>query len=89
MADGLDLTVYESSVCKVPTQDLNFLLNMHSCRQGSGTAAHLSLFFFWFSSLLKTSTLLASPNVDDVFLRFSLRSRELKNHDEVYDDDVC
>ena len=32
------------SVCKPQMQDLNFVL-MHSCTQGSGTAAHLNLFF--------------------------------------------
>jgi len=35
---------YVCSVCKLQTQDLNFLL-MHSCTQGSGTAVHLNLFF--------------------------------------------
>ena len=43
MADGSDESVYEWSVCKVQTQDVNFLL-MHSCTQGSGTAVHLNLF---------------------------------------------
>ena len=46
MADGSDVSDYECSVCKLQTQDLNFLL-MHSCTQGSGTAVHLNLFFFW------------------------------------------
>ena len=44
MADGSDESVYECSVCKLQTQDLNFLL-MHSSTQGSGTAVHLNLFF--------------------------------------------
>ena len=44
MADGSDESVYEWSVCKLQTQDVNFLLK-HSCTQGSGTAVHLSLFF--------------------------------------------
>ena len=44
MADGSDESVYEWSVCKLQTQDVNFLL-MHSCTQGSGTAVHLNLFF--------------------------------------------
>ena len=59
-------------MCKLQTQDVNFLL-MHSCTQGSGTAVLLNLFFllvfgrsvfeeiyFW---------LLPRPNVDDVFPR--------------------
>ena len=45
MADGSDVSVYECSVCKLQTQELNVLL-MHSCTQGSGTVAvHLNLFF--------------------------------------------
>ena len=44
IADGSDESVYEWSVCKLQTQDVNFLLK-HSCTQGSGTAVHLSLFF--------------------------------------------
>ena len=44
MEDGSDVNVYECSVCKLQTQDLNFLL-MHSCTQGSGTAMHVNLFF--------------------------------------------
>ena len=44
MADGSDVSVYECSVCKLQTQELNLLL-MHSCTQGSGTAVHLNLFF--------------------------------------------
>ena len=44
MEDGSDVNVYECSVCKLQTQDLNFLLK-HSCTQGSGTAVHLNLFF--------------------------------------------
>ena len=44
MADGSDESVYEWSVCKLQTQDVNFLL-MHSFTQGSGTAVHLNLFF--------------------------------------------
>ena len=51
MADGSAVSVYECSVCKLQTQDVNFLL-MHSCTQGSGTAVHLS-FFLWFSSVFK------------------------------------
>ena len=31
-------------MCKLQTQDVNFLL-MHSCTQGSGAAVHLNLFF--------------------------------------------
>ena len=31
-------------MCKLQTQDVNFLL-MHSCTQGSGTAVLLNLFF--------------------------------------------
>ena len=45
MGDGSDVSVYEYSVCKLLTQDVNFLL-MHSCTQGSGSkAVHLNLFF--------------------------------------------
>ena len=44
MADGSNVSVYECSVCKRQTQDVNFLL-MHSFTQGSGTAEHLNLFF--------------------------------------------
>ena len=44
MADGSDVSVYEGSVCKLQTQDLNFVL-MHSCTKDSGTATHLNLFF--------------------------------------------
>ena len=44
MADGSDESVYEWSVCKLQTQDVNFLL-MQSCTQGSGIAVHLNLFF--------------------------------------------
>ena len=44
MADGLDARVYEGSVCKLQTQDVNFLF-MHSCTQGSRTATHLNLVF--------------------------------------------
>ena len=44
MADGSDVSDYEGSVCKLQTQDVNFLL-MHSCTQGSGTAVYLNLFF--------------------------------------------
>ena len=74
MADSSDVSVYECSVCKLQTQDLNFVL-MLSCTQGSGTATHLNLFFSSGShKFLKTNILLASPNVDDVFPRFSLSS---------------
>ena len=31
-------------MCKLQTQDVNFLL-IHSCTQGSGTTVHLNLFF--------------------------------------------
>ena len=41
---ALGINVYECSVCKRQTQDVNFLL-MHSSPQGSGTAEHLNLFF--------------------------------------------
>ena len=44
MADGSDVSVYEGSVCKLQTQDLNFVL-MYSCTKDSGTATHLNLFF--------------------------------------------
>ena len=44
MADGSDVSVYEGSVWKLQTQDLNFVL-MHSCTKDSGTATHLNLFF--------------------------------------------
>ena len=45
MADSSDVSVYECSLCKLQTQDVNFLL-LHSCTQGSGTVAvHLNLFF--------------------------------------------
>ena len=75
MADGSDVSVYECSVCKLLTQDLNFLLMHSSCTQGSGTAVHLSLFFSsGFRQFLKTNILLASSHVDDVFPRFSLSS---------------
>ena len=74
MADGSDVSVYECSVCKLQTQELNVLL-MHSCTQGSGTAVHLNLFFLLvFCQFLKTNILLASPHFDDVFPRFSLSS---------------
>ena len=42
MADGTEVNMYECSICKLQTQDLNILL-MHSCTQGSGTALHLDL----------------------------------------------
>ena len=41
---GSDVSVYEGSVCKLQTQDLNFVL-MYSCTKDSGTATHLNLFF--------------------------------------------
>ena len=41
---GSDVSVYECSVCKLQTQELNVLL-MYSCTQGSRTAGHLNLFF--------------------------------------------
>ena len=44
MADSSDVSVYECSVCKLQTQDLNFVL-MHSCTKVSATATHLNLFF--------------------------------------------
>ena len=44
MADGSDASVYECNVCKLQTQDVNFLL-LHCCTQGSGTAVHLNLLF--------------------------------------------
>ena len=44
MADGSDVSVYEGSVCKLQTPDLNFVL-MHSCTKVSGTATRLNLFF--------------------------------------------
>ena len=44
MADGSGVSVYECSVSKLLTPDLNFLL-MHSCTQGSGIAVDLNLFF--------------------------------------------
>ena len=44
MADGSDGSVYQCNVCKLQTQDLNFLL-MHSCTRGSGTAVYLNLVF--------------------------------------------
>ena len=74
IADGSDESVYEWSVWKLQTQDVNFLLK-HSCTQGSGTAVHLNLFFLLvFGEFLKTNILLASPHVDYVFPRFSLSS---------------
>ena len=60
-------------MCKLQTQDLNFLL-MHSCTQGSGTAVHLNLFFFWFSSVFKDKYITGFSVFDDVFPRFSLGS---------------
>ena len=72
MADGSDVSVYEGSVCKLQTQDLNFVL-MHSCTKDSGTATHVNLFFSsGFHQFLKTNILLASPNVDDVSPLFLL-----------------
>ena len=54
--------------------NVNFLL-MHSSTQGSGTAEHLNLFFFWFSSVFKDKCITGSSlNLDDVFPRFSLSS---------------
>ena len=44
MVDGSDESVYKWSVCKLQTQDVNFLLK-DSCKQGSGTAGHLNLCF--------------------------------------------
>ena len=44
MVDESDVSVYECSVCKLQTQDLNFLL-MHSCTQSLGTVVRLNLFF--------------------------------------------
>ena len=64
-------------MCKLQTQDVNFLL-MHSCTQGSGTAVLLNLFFLlvFGRSVFKEIYfwLLPRPNVDDVFPRFSLSS---------------
>ena len=67
--------VYQCSVCKLQTDDINALI-MHSCTLDTGTVVHLNLIFFlvFISSLIWTNVLLASPNVDDVFPRFSLRS---------------
>ena len=74
MVNGSDISVYECSVYKLQTQDLNFLL-MHSCTQGLGTVVHLNLFFSCcFHHFLKTNILRASPKVDGVFLPFSLSS---------------
>ena len=73
MEDGSDVNVYECSVCKLQTQDLNFLLK-HSCTQGSGTAVHVNVFSSGFHQFLKTNILLAPLYVDDVFPRFSLSS---------------
>ena len=49
MGDGSDVSVCECSVCKLRTQDLNFVL-MHSCTKGSGTAVHLNFFLLVFIS---------------------------------------
>ena len=73
MADGLDVSVYECGACKHQTQDVNFLL-MRSCTQGLGTAVHLTLFFLLVFISFKMQKLLAPPNADDVFQRFSLSS---------------
>ena len=73
--DGRVCEVYQCSVCKLQTDDINALI-MHSCTLGTGTVVHLNLKFVlvFISSLIRTNILLASPNVDDVFPRFSLRS---------------
>ena len=70
--DGSVCEVYQCSVCKLQTDDINALI-MHSCTLGT---VHLNLSFFlvFISSLIRTNILLASPNVDDVFPRSSLRS---------------
>ena len=49
-ADGSNVSVYECSVCKLLTQDLNFLL-MHSKAQVQQCI--LICFFFWFLSVFK------------------------------------
>ena len=56
MVDGSDVGVYECSVCKLQTQDLNFLL-MHSCTQGLGTVVHLDLFFLLGLSVFKDKSI--------------------------------
>ena len=54
--------------------NLNFLL-MHSSTQGSGTAEHLNMFFFWSSLVFKDKCITGlSLTLDDVFPRFSLSS---------------
>ena len=73
MADGTEVNLYECSICKLQTQDLNILL-MHSCTQGPGTALHLDLLCSVFYFFLNTDILLTFPNVHDVFPRFSLCS---------------
>ena len=74
MADSSDESVYEWSVCKLQTLDVNSL-RMQSCTEGSGTVVHLNLCFSsGFRQFLKTNILLASPHVDYVFPRFSLSS---------------
>ena len=46
--DGSVCEVYQCSVCKLQTDDINALI-MHSCTLGTGTVVHLNLIFFWFS----------------------------------------
>ena len=52
IADGSDESVYEWSVCKLQTQDVNFLL-MHSWTQAQVQQSILICFFFWFSPVFK------------------------------------
>ena len=52
MADSSDVSVYECSLCKLQTQDVNFLL-MHSWTQAQVQQSILICFFFWFSPVFK------------------------------------
>ena len=65
MVDGSDVGVYECSVCKLQTQDLNFLL-MHSCTQGLGTVVHLDLFFLLGLSVFKDKSIQSGQTANSV-----------------------
>ena len=52
MADSSDVSVYECSLCKLQTQDVNFLL-MHSWTQAQVQQSILICFFLWFSPVFK------------------------------------
>ena len=45
------------------------LFPMHSCTQGSGTALHLNLFFFWFSPVFKNKYIIGLIRMLTMFSR--------------------